>query len=185
MWTPSHTWFLEPTAAYNPNGMSIGSAVFSGLTAERPYTLQWAATFPQIAPSHVGIWTPCNIWFFEPTGVHYSNGISVCSVGFAGLTTVTDRLTDRQTDQPTNHAIRYVRIGRMYVHSTAMRPLLAFFPLFVSESVLLTYQGQVRVTNDDILRLTLSLQCTHQCTCPFLHFLLQNTCRTPAKLFLT
>jgi len=31
MWTPSNTWnFLEPTRAHNPDGMSIGSAVFAG-----------------------------------------------------------------------------------------------------------------------------------------------------------
>ena len=37
-----------------PNGISIGSAVFAQLTAERPYTLQWAAQlFPlKIAASH-------------------------------------------------------------------------------------------------------------------------------------
>ena len=28
---PSNTWFLDPTRAHNPNGISIGSAVFSGL----------------------------------------------------------------------------------------------------------------------------------------------------------
>jgi len=36
---------------------------------------------------------------------------------FAGLTTV----TDRQTDKPTDHATRLVTIGRIYVRSTAMR----------------------------------------------------------------
>jgi len=32
IWTPSSTWFLEPTRAHNPNGILIGSAVFAGLT---------------------------------------------------------------------------------------------------------------------------------------------------------
>jgi len=27
-----NTWFLEPTGAHNPDGISIGSAVFAGLT---------------------------------------------------------------------------------------------------------------------------------------------------------
>jgi len=27
IWTPSNAWFLEPTRAHNPNGISIGSAV--------------------------------------------------------------------------------------------------------------------------------------------------------------
>ena len=30
--TPSNTWFLWPTRVLNPNGISIGSAVFAGLT---------------------------------------------------------------------------------------------------------------------------------------------------------
>jgi len=29
---PSNTWFPEPTRVHNPNGISIGSAVFAGLT---------------------------------------------------------------------------------------------------------------------------------------------------------
>jgi len=32
IWNPSNTQFLEPTRARNPNGISIGSAVFAGLT---------------------------------------------------------------------------------------------------------------------------------------------------------
>jgi len=30
---PSNIWFLEPTRARNPNGISIGSAVFAGFTS--------------------------------------------------------------------------------------------------------------------------------------------------------
>ena len=33
IWTPSNTWFPGPTRLPNPNGMSIGSAVFAGLTS--------------------------------------------------------------------------------------------------------------------------------------------------------
>ena len=35
---PSNTWFLGPTRVHNPNGISIGSAVFAGLTSvtDRP-----------------------------------------------------------------------------------------------------------------------------------------------------
>jgi len=29
---PSNTWYLGPTQVLNPNGISIGSAVFAGLT---------------------------------------------------------------------------------------------------------------------------------------------------------
>jgi len=32
---PSKTWFLGPTWVYNPNGISIGSVVFAGLTTDR------------------------------------------------------------------------------------------------------------------------------------------------------
>ena len=32
---PSNTWFLGPTRVQNPNGISIGSAVFAGLTSVR------------------------------------------------------------------------------------------------------------------------------------------------------
>ena len=53
--------------AHNPNGTSIGLAVFAQMTAECPYTLQWFACFPlKIAPTHVGIWTSCNTWFIGP-----------------------------------------------------------------------------------------------------------------------
>ena len=39
IWTPSNTWFSGPTRVLNLNGISIGSAVFAGLTsvtADRP-----------------------------------------------------------------------------------------------------------------------------------------------------
>jgi len=65
-----------------------------------------------IAPSH-GEWgcgPPSNIWFFGPIGAQNPNGTSIGSVVFAGLTTV----TDRQTDKP-----RSVTTGRIYVRSTA------------------------------------------------------------------
>jgi len=41
IWTPSNTWFLVPAWILNPNGISIGSAIFAQLTAEFPYSLQW------------------------------------------------------------------------------------------------------------------------------------------------
>ena len=48
---------LQLNGVHNPNGKSIGSAVFVQLTAESPYTLQLAHLSPKIAPSHVEIWT--------------------------------------------------------------------------------------------------------------------------------
>jgi len=39
--------------AYDPNGISIGSAVFAQMATECPHTLQRTAPFPlKIAPSH-------------------------------------------------------------------------------------------------------------------------------------
>ena len=77
-------------------------------------------SIPKIAPSNGGIWTPSNTWFHGPTRVLKPNGISIGSAVFAGLHC--DRLTDRPTDRLTDHAIRSVKIGRIYVRSTAMRP---------------------------------------------------------------
>jgi len=38
IWTPSNTWFSEPTQVLNPNGILIGAAVFAGLASvtDRP-----------------------------------------------------------------------------------------------------------------------------------------------------
>jgi len=55
---PSSTLFLGPTQILNLNCISIGSAVFAQITAERPYTLQWTALYPQNCPFPWGIWTP-------------------------------------------------------------------------------------------------------------------------------
>jgi len=33
IWTPSNTWFHRPTGVLTPNGISIGSAIFAGLTS--------------------------------------------------------------------------------------------------------------------------------------------------------
>jgi len=88
---------------------------FAQMTTECPYTLQWDAPFPlKIAASHGGIWTPSNARFSGPTRVLNPNGISIGSAVFARLTGMTDRTTD--------HAIRLVTIGRIYAHSTAIRP---------------------------------------------------------------
>jgi len=76
----------------HPNDSWISSAVFPQLTAEGPYTLQWAAPFSlKIASSHWEIWTPSNIWFLGPTQV-----------------------TDRQTD----HSTPSVTTGSIYVRCT-------------------------------------------------------------------
>jgi len=69
---------------------------------------------PQNSPFPWGIWTPSNAWFPGPTRVLNTNGISIGSAVFAGLTSVTDRLTD--------HATWSVTIGRIYIRSTVTQP---------------------------------------------------------------
>jgi len=73
-------------------------AVFAQTTTECPYILQWDAPFRlEISPSHGGSGHPINIWFLGPTQVLNPNSISIGSAVFVGLTSVTDRPTDRQT----------------------------------------------------------------------------------------
>jgi len=96
---PCNTWCFWPMRIHNPNGTSIGSAVFAQMTAECLYTLQWFACFPlKIAPSHVGIWTSFNKWFIGPTRVRNTNCNLIVSAVFAGLT------KDRATERPRDHA---------------------------------------------------------------------------------
>ena len=68
---------------------------------------------PKFAHSHGGSELPSNTWSLGPTQVLNTNGISIGSAVFAGLTSVTDRPTDRQTTQLT--------VDRIYVRSTVMR----------------------------------------------------------------
>jgi len=86
------------------------------MTAKSPYTLQWDAPSPvKIVPSYmVNLDPQCNrpTWFPGRTRVLNPNGISIDSVVFGGLTSVTDRQTD--------HATRSVTLNRIYVRSTAM-----------------------------------------------------------------
>jgi len=49
----------------------------------------------KIAHSHGECWPASNTWFFWPTQVLNTDGISIGSADFAGLTSVTDRQTDR------------------------------------------------------------------------------------------
>jgi len=60
------------------------------MTAECPYTWQ-----SQNFPFHGGSGLPSNTWFLWPIWVLNPNGISVGAAVFAGLTSVTDRQTDR------------------------------------------------------------------------------------------
>jgi len=67
-----------------------------------------------MCPAMRGMWTPSNTRCLGPTRVLDPNGISIGSAVFAGLTSVTDR--------PTDHVMRSVTIGRIYVCSTLMWP---------------------------------------------------------------
>jgi len=84
----------------------------------------------KIAPSRGRIWTPFNSQLLGTVWIHIRNGISISSVVFAGLTimtdwltdridevawsvclSVTDRQTNRQTDRQTDHATSSIKIG--------------------------------------------------------------------------
>jgi len=106
---------------YNPNGITIGTAVFLQMTEECPILYNRPSSPLKIAPPNGGCVPPSNTWFLGPifvsdiaifvlkrdvklqltnlgpTRVLNPNAIVIGSTIFAGLTTVTDRQTDRQT----------------------------------------------------------------------------------------
>ena len=61
----------------------------------------------------IGMWTPSNTWFLQPTQVLNRNSTSIGSAVFAGLITV----SDRQIDIPHSRTVTLGRIAR----STAMQ----------------------------------------------------------------
>ena len=75
----SNMCFLRPNWVHNPNGKSIGSAISAQLTAESPYTLQWAPLSLKIAHSLGGSWSPSNSRFLPRVWVHNPNGIMISS----------------------------------------------------------------------------------------------------------
>jgi len=78
---------------HNSNGKSIGSAAPPQPTAEGPR----ATLSHNIAPSQGGYGPLSNSGFLGPTRVLNPNGLSIGSAVFAGLTSLTDRQTNRQT----------------------------------------------------------------------------------------
>ena len=110
IWTPCNTWCLGPMRADNPNGTSISWAMFTQMTADCPYTLQWFAHFWfKIAPFHGG------------SGPHGSLGppeswTQMATRSLQPFCTAhkCDRLTDRATQ-----SVAYSVIGRMYVWSNS------------------------------------------------------------------
>jgi len=96
---PCNTWCFGPMRAHNPNGTSIGSAIFAQMTAECPYIYNGLPVSPSKLPlpmlasgSHVirgslgppESETQMAAWSFQP----------FC------------RQTNRATDRPTDHATR-------------------------------------------------------------------------------
>jgi len=59
-----------------------------------------------------GTCTPSNTWFLVPSRVSGSNGISICSAGFTGLTNVTHKQTHIHN---TYHATPSVAIDRIWL----------------------------------------------------------------------
>jgi len=105
--------FLRPTRVHNSNGKSTGSSIFAQITVDCRYTLQSTAAFPlKITPSHGGCGPRLTHGSLGPTRDLNPNGISIGSAVFAGL-------TDRATDAAT----RSVTTVRIYVRSTATRPM--------------------------------------------------------------
>jgi len=120
LWTPIQ--HMIPTAHPTPQ-LKRHPHRFSRLcTDDRTVSLYFTMGRP-FSPQNLplpmgGSGPPCNTRFPGPTQVLIPNGSSIGAGVFSGLTSV----TDRQTDRPTDHATRLVRIGRIYVRSTAMRP---------------------------------------------------------------
>jgi len=107
-----NTWFLGSTQFSTLDGMSIGSAVFAQLTAERPYALEWAAPSKFSLP--MGMWTPkvkgktrvvpffrhsvhtvkwrhSNLWLHYDLCVVGQHGV-LCEVNWGGLTRYSNKI---------------------------------------------------------------------------------------------
>jgi len=119
---PQHLWtpiqHMIPTAHPSPKPKRHPYRFSRLCTHERRVSLYFTMGRP-FSPKKLplpmgGSGLPSNTWFPGPTQVLNPNGSSIGAAVFAGITSVTDR--------PTDHATRSVRIGRIYVRSTAMRP---------------------------------------------------------------
>jgi len=78
VWAPSNNHSLGLTRVHNPSSTSIGSAVFAGLTAEHPYTLQWTVPLASKVILPMEDLDPhLTHAFLEPTRAHNQNGISI------------------------------------------------------------------------------------------------------------
>ena len=94
----------------------LGNQLAHLILAKHPYVLLIACSPPQNGPFAWGSEPLSNASFLGLTWVHRSNGISIGSVVFAGLTTVTERSTDRQIA-----LLPDTISGHFYVCTTAMQ----------------------------------------------------------------
>ena len=96
------TWFPGPTPVHIPNGMSIGSAAFTRLMAERRVHIlhNWLRLSPSKLSPRMGDMDTHLIHGSLVHPIHKPNSISIGSAVFVGLTTVRDQPTDRTTDRP-------------------------------------------------------------------------------------
>jgi len=110
---------MIPTAhpTHNPNGISIGSAVFAQMTAVCPYTLQWDAPFPKNLHLPKGD--------LDSHLIHGSMSPPDPQLKVQTASRSVQPLLQRslvwQMDRRTDHATRLVTIGRICIRSTGMR----------------------------------------------------------------
>jgi len=82
IWTPSNTWFLGPTQVLNPNDISIGWAVFAGLTWTRNFWDNWRSLYRQDALSVIQTTTPPQPFYGPSSG---TTQVSRCQKRTSGL----------------------------------------------------------------------------------------------------
>jgi len=113
------TWRIRLNLCFlRPTRVTIQTAnrsvrPFLHISRQKVPILTMGYSFPQNCPSDEVSGPPSNTWFPGPTQVLNPNGISIGSAVFAGITSVTDRPTDR----PSDHATRSVPVttDRIYV----------------------------------------------------------------------
>jgi len=116
IWTP--ILFMIPWASPSPQSKQNHDRFSSFHTGDRRVTVYFTTgrPFPSKLPISMGESGPqSNTWFPGPTQVLNPNSILIGSAVFAGLTSVTDWLTD----QPTDHTTRSVTIDSIDVRSMA------------------------------------------------------------------
>ena len=115
------TRFFQPIPAHNPNGISIGSAVFAQLTTECHYALQQAAPFPLITtPSHGE--ADLKTRFFRPIPAHNPNAISIGSAVLAQMTTERPYTLQQDALPPQNCPFPWGDVDHHLIHGSLGLP---------------------------------------------------------------